>query len=521
MDAASFAGRIASGTRSVSLFLVNDRIAASDRERDEAFAFQAEIEVRSTIPFVPRPDPREVSGDDWDERVADLHYAHSPEFAAGHGVSADWELVDGACRVLRTTWTPSAEVEKTETFDPPGAVLDMQALGALADGSAAEAALSPLVTGYRTWLDDQQAGLGGLTGERREVAGQLVRLARSAADRMERGIRVLASQSDALDAFRTANRAVAAALSRRLAREGSAGTPRWRAFQLAFILLNLPGIADPANPEREFVDLLFFPTGGGKTEAYLGLAAFTMVLRRLRNPGENGRAGAGVSVIMRYTLRLLTLDQLGRAAGLICALELERRGDAGSRLGEWPFEIGLWVGKAGTPNHLGAKGDGRSDSARAKVSQYKNNPRGRPAPIPMESCSWCGEDFTPDSFTLLPNAEKPTDLRIACASWQCEFSGDQPLPIVAVDEPLYRRLPAFLIATVDKFASLPWVGDSGALLGGADRYDAAGFYGAAAPRRGGRLARPLPPPDLVIQDELHLISGSLGTMAGLYPTRSD
>ena len=216
------------------------------------------------------------------------------------------------------------------------------------------------------------------------------------------------------------------------------------------------------------MDLLFFPTGGGKTEAYLGLAAFTMVLRRLRHPGGNGRAGAGVSVIMRYTLRLLTLDQLGRAAGLVCALELERRGDATGRLGEWPFEIGLWVGKAGTPNHLGAKGDGRSDSARAKVGQYKNNPRGKPSPIPMESCPWCGEDFTPDSFVLLPNSDKPTDLRIACASWQCEFAGDRPLPVVAVDEPLYRRLPAFLIATVDKFASLPWVGESGALLGGAN-----------------------------------------------------
>ena len=363
--------------------------------------------MRSAAPFVPRPDPREVSGDDWDERVADLHYAHTPEYAAGHGVSADWELVDGACRILRTTWTPAAEVEKTETFDPPGAVLDMQALGALADGSVVEAALTPLVTGYRSWLEDQHAGLGGLAGERREAAEQLVRLAGIAASRMERGIRVLVDDADALDAFRTANRAVAAALSRRLAREGDSGTPRWRAFQLAFILLNLPGIADPANPEREFVDLLFFPTGGGKTEAYLGLAAFTMVLRRLRNPGENGRAGAGVSVIMRYTLRLLTLDQLGRAAGLICALELERRGDATGRLGEWPFEIGLWVGKAGTPNHLGEKGDGRSDSARAKVSQYKNNPRGKPTPIPMESCPWCGEDFTPDSFALLPNAEKP------------------------------------------------------------------------------------------------------------------
>ena len=522
VNAASLAGRIPPGTRSVSLFLVNNRTAPSDQERDEAFAFQAELEVRSATPFVPRPDPREVSGEDWDERVADLHYAHTPEYAAGHGVSADWELVGGACRILRTTWTPAADVEKTETFDVPGAELDMRVLGALADGTAAESAFSPLVAQYRSWIEDRRAGLGGLAGDRLEATQEILRLAEVAAARMERGIRALADDPNALDAFRTANRAVAAALSRRLAREGGpVAPPRWRAFQLAFILLNLPGIADPASPDREVVDLLFFPTGGGKTEAYLGLAAFTMVLRRLRNPGdparEGYRAGAGVSVIMRYTLRLLTLDQLGRAAGLMCALELERRGDA-RRLGDWPFEIGLWVGKAGTPNHLGVKGDGRSDSARSKVSQFKNNPGGRPSPVPLESCPWCGEDFTPDSFTLLPDSDRPTDLRITCANWQCEFSGDEPLPIVAVDEPLYQRLPAFLIATVDKFASLPWVGASGALLGGADRYDADGFYGAATPRRGNHLSRPLPPPDLVIQDELHLISGPLGTMAGLYET---
>ena len=522
VNAASFAGRIAPGTRSVSLFLVNGREPSSDRERDETFAFQAEIEVRSEVAFVPRPDPRETTADDWDESVADLHYAHSPEHAAGHGVSADWELVDDACRVLRTTWTPAAEVEKTETFDVPGAELDMQALGALADGSAAEAALTPLVIEYRSWIEARRADLGGLAGERLATAEELLRLAGVAAERMERGIRLLADDPSALDAFRTANRAVAVALARRLAREGATrNQPRWRAFQLAFILLNLPGISEPASPEREFVDLLFFPTGGGKTEAYLGLAAFTMVLRRLRNPDdldrEGGLAGAGVSVIMRYTLRLLTLDQLSRAAGLVCALELERLQDTG-RLGAWPFEIGLWVGKAGTPNHLGAKGDGRSDSARSKVSQYKNNPAGKPSPIPLESCPWCGGDFTPESFTLLPDSDHPTDLRVTCANWQCDFSGDRPLPIVAVDEPLYRRLPAFLIATVDKFASLPWVGDSGALLGGADRYDADGFYSAATPRRGSRLSRPLPPPDLVIQDELHLISGPLGTMAGLYET---
>ncbi|MDE2903118.1 MAG: helicase, partial [Chloroflexota bacterium] len=372
VSAATSAGRIPPGTRSVSLFLVNGRPPAEDTARDEAFAFQAELEVRSAVPFVPRPDPRGATGDDSDERMADLHYADTPEFAAGHGVAAHWELADGACRVLRTTCVPAAEVETTATVEDPDVELAMAALGGLSDGGDAERALTPLVAGYRTWIDQQDAALTGLTGERRETAEELVFHARSAAARMERGIRVLSQDPDALDAFRVANRAVAAALLRRLAREGVTDPPRWRAFQLAFLLLNLSGLADPANPEREFVDLLFFPTGGGKTEAYLGLAAFAMVLRRLRNPEDRGRGGAGVSVIMRYTLRLLTLDQLGRAAGLVCALELERRKDVG-RYGEWPFEIGLWVGKAGTPNRLGERGDSRSDSARSKVSQYKNN----------------------------------------------------------------------------------------------------------------------------------------------------
>ena len=304
--------------RSVSIFLVNERTPPADRARDEAFAFQAELEVRSAVPFVPRPDPRGVSGDDPDERVAYLHFADTPEYAAGHGVAADWELIDGACRLLRTTWIPSAEVEKTETVEVSGVELSMAALGDLFDGADAQRALTPLVTGYREWIDRQRAALTDLTGGRRDTAEELVFHPRSAPNRIERGIRVLAQDADALDGCRVANRAVAAALSRRLAREGATEPPRWRAFHLAFLLRNLPGIADPSNPERN-MDILFFPTGGGKTEAYLGLAAFTTVLR-LRNPDDGGRAGAGVSVIMRYTLRLLTLDQLGRAAGLVCAL---------------------------------------------------------------------------------------------------------------------------------------------------------------------------------------------------------
>jgi hypothetical protein len=146
----------------------------------------------------------------------------------------------------------------------------------------------------------------------------------------------------------------------------SVATPSWRLFQLAFLLMNLRGVVEPSNEDREVVDLLFFPTGGGKTEAYLGLAAFTLVLRRLRNPGITS---AGVSVLMRYTLRLLTLDQLSRASTLICALEMERQQHA-DKLGDWPFEIGLWVGQAATPNEMGRKGDGKDNTARMRTVHY-------------------------------------------------------------------------------------------------------------------------------------------------------
>jgi hypothetical protein len=505
--------RLPEGTRSVSVFLVNRRapVAPEQGEPDLAYAFQPELTVHSDRPFVPRPDLRGAHAAEWDELVADLHYADTPEYATGHGVSAEWDVMDGGCHVLRSAWIPTAEVEKTATVDVPGVELSMDRLGGLPDGAAADAALRPLVAQYRAWIDGQRAGIGSLHGTRRETATELLRLAGLAADRIERGIQGLSDDPEALDAFRVANRAVARALRKRLGIEA----PKWRAFQLAFILLNLRGMAYPGDPHRDTVDLLFFPTGGGKTEAYLGLAAFAMVLRRLRHSDEGGLAAAGVSVIMRYTLRLLTLDQLGRAAGLVCALELEREQDP-ARYGTWPFEIGLWVGKAATPNILGSKGDGRSDSARSKVNQFKNDPKGKPSPIPLENCPWCGERFQPASFSLEPDSDQPRNLRIVCANFECDFTRDRALPIVAVDEPIYRRLPAFLIATVDKFASLPWVGPSGSLLGGADRYDANGFYGAAEPGKGRRLSAPLPPPDLVIQDELHLISGPLGTMAGLY-----
>ena len=494
------------GLRSVSIFLVNRRTPDEDA-RDQTFAFQPEIEVTSQEPFPSKATTDYGDSGSWDDDVARLHYRDTPEYATGHGVSADWEVVDGQCRTLRTTWIGRAEVESIST-SVDDIDLSMEVLGDLPDGAAATEALTPLVDRYRSWIEAEAAKASSTD----PTAQELLHRARFAAGRIELGIKAIADDPNVLDAFRVANRAVGRALRHRIGIE----KPAWRAFQLAFILLNAPGLAQPENPTRNIVDLLFFPTGGGKTEAYLGLAAFTMVLRRLRHPESDGHQAAGVCVIMRYTLRLLTLDQLSRAAGLMCALEIERSQNE-NRYGTWPFEIGLWVGKAATPNKMGAKGDKEHDSARLKVNRFKRDPGNKPSPIPLEECPWCGAKFEPDSFHLEPDSNKPRNLRIVCTNFDCDFTGDRPLPVVAVDEPLYRRLPAFLIATVDKFASLPWTGPSGALLGGATSYDEHGFYGACDLRGGRRrLESPLLPPELIIQDELHLISGPLGTMAGLY-----
>lgn len=518
------------GTKSLSLFLVNRR--SPKKKRYQAWAFQVKMIVHGEKHFVARPDLRGLEGhsnalDEWDTKVANLHYRDVQEFAVGHGVSIEAiESRPGECHEVRTCWVPKAEVNRVAPNESISVTLGMDDLAKISDGTVAKTKLMPLVEQYRTWIEAQKKKRASLSSANQQILDDLLANAAIAAKRIEKGIELL-SNPPVLEAFQVMNRAMAASSRQRqlVQNQGDASkvkAPRWRPFQLAFILLTMRGIVEPESDDRETVDLLFFPTGGGKTEAYLGLAAFTIVLRRLRHKGIHS---AGVTVLMRYTLRLLTLDQLGRAAALVCALEQER--ESNPQLGEWPFEIGLWVGSAATPNimgYKGYKGPGADKTARKKTIDFNSDDK-RPAPIPLAECPWCGAKFTRDSFRLMAdgktNVDSPKDLVVKCADYNCEFSGDKQLPIVGVDEPIYRRLPAFLIATVDKFAALPWVGRTGALFGHVDRYDKDGFYGPADPKSGQALGGPLPPPELIIQDELHLISGPLGTIAGLYETVVD
>ena len=326
----------------------------------------------------------------------------------------------------------------------------------------------------------------------------------------------------------------------------------WRPFQLAFVLLNLPALTDPAHPDRvpdghrALVDLLFFPTGGGKTEAYLGLAAYTFAIRRLQRvvgTGASARSGeGGVAVLMRYTLRLLTAQQFQRAAALVCAAEVLRRSavEAGdTRWGAEPFRIGLWVGGAVSPNWY--------DAAAEQVSDVRDAPSSKRAGVLQTlACPWCGtkllaqRDLHPDDdrrriLLYCPSGEGPDP---------CPFSEmkspAEGLPILTVDEEIYRCLPSLVIATVDKLAQLPWHGYAGMLFGRVSsrcprhgyRHDDLDDRTGCGQRHNDSRLSGLPavtsqpvtrlrPPDLIIQDELHLISGALGTTVGLFEAAVD
>jgi hypothetical protein len=356
----------------------------------------------------------------------------------------------------------------------------------------------------------------------RQTAAELMQAAGLAAARVASGLQRLRADPVAFRAFRLTNLAMAGAARKQRPDQ----TPTWRLFQLAFLLLNIDGLSDPGHVDRRAVELLFFPTGGGKTEAYLGLAAFTLFSRRLRAQGAPG-GGLGVGVLLRYTLRLLTLDQLARAAQLVCAMELLRR-DEPSALGAARFTVGVWVGRKATPNTL-------SDVEPVLRRIREGLPLfGEPKPLPLEACPWCATPLSRDPYQLHPVGSKVKhSLTVSCADEDCPFHAEQGvglpphrrgLPIVTVDEHVYHELPSVLIGTVDKFASLPWRGASGNLFG---RVRAVGRPGAPdegvlygndekPPKEALPLPEGLAPPDLILQDELHLITGPLGTMVGLY-----
>lgn len=564
------------GDRLATLFLVNTQ-TEPETNRDTAWLFQPEIIVRSVVPegaaiFRRRP-VMNTDGSDWERASLEMIYRKQVEFGVGHGVAVHASVDPGNVELatdIKTVIMPEYEVPITEVpglrdEDRPAlktmvhdGYLDMTRLAEMTRDQLVSA-LTLMTDDYAAWIAEQLDRVGIDVNGHDDSAKRAMARCKEINLRLREGIVVLADggNENALKAFRFANNAMAKQRVQSIYalkfRQGKKVTveelnvPKnrsWRSFQLAFLLLSIPALANPehadrTSPAEAFADLLWFPTGGGKTEAYLGVAAFTMAIRRFQGNLGGYDASRGLAVIMRYTLRLLTLQQFQRATALICAMEIIRRdglaaGDVS--LGEQPFTIGLWVGNKVTP--------GTTEASHKAIKDIRNPDKfnaGSASPAQLTSCPWCGTEIDPSKHIEVNTHKLQTSIYCGDKKARCEFSKAKTaylphpgLPAVVVDEELYHRPPSMMIATVDKFAMMAWRGQTRALFGKAtvecERHgllwpdaECTGNHPktSALPTSKAKIIIPIRPPDLIIQDEFHLISGPLGTMVGLYETAVD
>ena len=462
---------------------VSPRLRMRDRVVKSLFEAELSCVVESgELAEYPRVDPSLLTEE---EQELELQYREQRIHAVGHGAAANWDVGAGREARVWSDFMPEAEVPMmTVNTGGDDAVLR---LSRLADAPMA-GELERFVGGYADWIAGQRRTASKL-GNRSEraAADRICGRMSVALGRMRGCVEMLRTDRLAAESFRLANRAMLDQMVQADRVGGKATEPgeyRWRPFQLAFLLTVMVSAIREEDDFRDVLDLIWFPTGGGKTEAYLGLIAFLIVWRRLKYPDTGG----GTTAFMRYTLRLLTRQQFERAARMVCALELIRRRRP-ERLGEAPIDAGIWVGGEISPN--------RYDQARELVQEIRDGEPGARYKLLMERCPWCG---TPFDATHGYRATED-EFHFHCIDRECTFGADpRPLPCNVVDDALYDHPPSLLIGTIDKFARIAWEERTGA------------FFGVGTGSR---------PPELVIQDELHLVTGPLGSVAGLYEAGLD
>lgn len=506
-----------SNQRLITVCLVNRTSATIGKEVGSLFQVSFESNIGSRdgderiLPYPTAP----ISRLDDEEQGLELLYRKQQTYAVGHGCAADWITPEGAgTRTVKAIALPVFETPSTtpDIKDSDGNRIEVPMHLLCKDNAESLDALQGVLHHYREWIARQQAEIPGLLDQYQPAALRNMRECIHCANEIERGLAFLKQNPHALNAFRFANQAVlwqqlnASRESRRV-RWTANGTrdfaqqftppdldspraraPHWRAFQIAFLLMAIRPAVIPDDEERETVDLIWFPTGGGKTEAYLALAAFTAFFRRLEDPADTG-----VGVLMRYTLRLLTTQQFQRASRLICAMEVIRRTNART-LGSAPFSIGIWVGGDATPNQRKYA----IPMLRKLIAGEKYADNG----FLLDRCPWCRAEIgvlkePRASVKVLGYEQQGATVAFSCSDANCEFQDG--LPVYVIDEDIYEKRPTLVIGTVDKFATLAWRPEARAIFG-------IGVDGA----------RTHSPPGLIIQDELHLISGPLGSVVGLY-----
>ncbi|WP_434797383.1 helicase-related protein [Terrisporobacter vanillatitrophus] len=460
---------------------------------------------------------------DKEELSLDLLYRNKKTYATGHGVSADQEIDEtGKLKRLYTNFIPTYEVAKLdfnieELSDVSQKLLSMKNLSDISNLSKNKQIelLNRFKEVYKDWIKKLESESEHLNDIFKSVSQKHIEECYCVAKRMEEGIELINNNKDVYDAFTLMNRALLmqrahSKVGERLPDSGELKNinyneeeSSWRPFQLAYILMCISSVENPKSQYRDIVDLIWVPTGGGKTEAYLGLSAFTIFLRRLRNPVN----GYGTTIIMRYTLRLLAAQQFIRASIMICACEVIRRENI-DKLGKEEISIGLWIGSAQTPNTIndaqyelnGLKRTTRSEGELNRQKAEHNK-------FQVLKCPWCGtkmekvyEKNKESGDWGYRHNKKDKCFEIFCPEQDCDF--ELKLPIKVVDEDIYKNPPTLLFATVDKFAMMTWKSEVSRLF--------------ALDKGNDNLS-----PELIIQDELHLISGPLGTMVGLYETVID
>ena len=508
-----------SETRLLTVTLVNRMQSKSQTPRNTECFFQCKFEVSGVdgVGCFRQYPERPVDTSDPEELSLRLLYSHKLTFAVGHGCAADWEApTHDRTSSVRTEVLPVFEVKPILPTPLVGVELSMSSL-AMGDQEVTLRLCSALADSYEEWINQQEKLIADwldLEPEVREAAHRHLENCRECLRRMREGIDTIERDPEVGVAFALMNESMLMQQAHyRIASEQprqwvmrsrswelessfvrpsyEGGEHAWHPFQLAFILMNIRSISDPKCNDREIVDVIWFPTGGGKTEAYLGLSAFTMFLRRLLDPDHGGTC-----ILMRYTLRLLTTQQFQRAASMICASEIIRRRDC-KRLGSEPFSIGLWVGSGVTPN---------DEAAAIKIHRkLQQDPKANQ--FVLLSCPWCGAGMGPQGSTNKLRVKgykvfsRPKKrVRHLCEDHDCDFSAEPGLPVAVIDEHIYSSPPTLVIGTVDKFAMLAY------------RPEAKSIFGIGTAN---------PPPNLIIQDELHLISGPLGSMVGHYETVID
>lgn len=463
-------------------------------------------------PEVEQPDR------DKEEQSIDLLYRKKRTYAVGHGCAADWGTgTEESVPWVRAEPMPAYEVVSLtpnvyQTDDAGNRTSVIVSMEELSKGSqAGRDQVETVLRLYDEWIADREAEIPTLPVRFQPAARRHLADCRAALNRMQTGWALVEASPVARRAFQLANEAmlyqqVRSRLPLREVRRGpddvlrpvgphpeatiKQGQGNWRPFQIAFILGSLPELVEPDRAQRPLVDLIFFPTGGGKTEAYLGASAISLLARRLRDPND-----AGTDTLMRYTLRLLTAQQFLRAASLTCVLE-DIRSEHQEELGETAFSIGIWLGGSSTPNSF--------KRALELLAQMRRNPQTQ-NPFLVLRCPWCGTQMGAkpkgrggqDVIGYEQVGRERVILR--CVDSQCRFAGRKGLPVHVIDEDIYEVRPSIVIGTVDKFAMMAW------------RPQARRLFGL-----GDDGSREVSPPSLIIQDELHLISGPLGSMVGLY-----